>query len=58
MVEDNFPDKWDHQLGNGMSANLIIHDLNEWLANGMKPDGREVSSRYSIEAWGTTKDPR
>jgi UDP-N-acetylglucosamine 2-epimerase (non-hydrolysing) len=54
----NFPDKWEHGLGVGNAADSIIQDLNEWLANGMKPDGREVSSRYSIEAWGTTKDPR
>ena len=56
-IETKFPDKWDHNLGKGNAATLIIEDLNGWLANGMKPDGRIVHSNYSIEAWGTVKDP-
>lgn len=55
--KNNFPEKWNHGLGEGNAATLIIQDLNKWLINGMKPDGREVRSAYSIEAWGTTKDP-
>ncbi len=56
-VETSFPNKWDHGLGDGNAADLIIQDLNKWLNNGMKPDGREVQSTYSNEAWGATKDP-
>lgn len=56
-VKTSFPNKWDHGLGDGNAAGLIIQDLNRWLTNGMKPDGREAQSTYSNEAWGTTKDP-
>jgi len=55
-VNYNFPKAWDHGLGGGDSATLIIKDLNAWLIGGMKPDGRKVRSAYSNEAWGTTKD--
>jgi UDP-N-acetylglucosamine 2-epimerase (non-hydrolysing) len=55
-VNYNFPKAWDHGLGGGDAATLIIKDLNAWLAGGMKPDGRKVRSAYSNEAWGTTKD--
>jgi UDP-N-acetylglucosamine 2-epimerase (non-hydrolysing) len=55
-VNSNFPKAWDHGLGGGDAATLIIKDLNAWLAGGMKPDGRKVRSAYSNEAWGTTKD--
>jgi len=51
----DFPDSWVHGLGNGSAASLIIQDLNKWLHNKMKPDGREVHSDYSDEAWGTFK---
>jgi UDP-N-acetylglucosamine 2-epimerase (non-hydrolysing) len=53
----SFPDKWNHGLGEGNAATLIIQDLNKWMLDGMKPDGREVRSIYSNEAWGRTKDP-
>ena len=52
-----FPSSWNHGLGDGNASIKIIKDLNFWLSNGMKPDGREVQSSYSIESWGTTKDP-
>ena len=55
--ESIFPPKWNHGLGDGNAADIIINDLNNWLKNKMKPDGRETESVYSIEAWGTTKDP-
>jgi len=55
--ETIFPEKWNHELGQGNAASLIIQDLNGWFANGMTPDGRVVQSSYSIEAWGTIKDP-
>jgi UDP-N-acetylglucosamine 2-epimerase (non-hydrolysing) len=56
-IQNSFPGIWNHGLGSGTAANTIIQDLNQWLTVGMKPDGREVSSTYSIEAWGTTRDP-
>ncbi len=56
-IKNSFPEKWIHGLGDGNAATLIIQDLNKWLTNGMKPDGREVWSNYSIEAWGGIKDP-
>jgi len=56
-VKNSFPEKWIHGLGDGNAATLIIQDLNRWLTNGMRPDGREVWSTYSIEAWGGIKDP-
>ena len=54
-VNNNFPKAWNHGLGDGNAANLIIHDLNLWLKGGMNPDGRQVRSSYSNEAWGITK---
>lgn len=56
-VKNDFPSEWNHELGDGNAANVIIEDLNIWLNAGMKPDAREVLSRYSHEAWGTIKDP-
>jgi UDP-N-acetylglucosamine 2-epimerase len=57
VAEHSFPDRWAHGLGDGQAASLIINDLNAWLSNKMKPDGREAESDYSVEAWGTTKGP-
>ena len=54
-VNNNFPKAWDHGLGDGNAANVIIHDLNQWLKGSMNPDGRQVPSSYSNEAWGITK---
>ena len=48
-----FPSSWTHGLGDGDASIKIIEDLNFWLGNSMKPDGREVHSVYSIESWGT-----
>ena len=56
-IRANFPKEWVHNLGNGDAASVIIKDLNVWLTEGMKPDGRQVGSSYSNEAWGATKDP-
>jgi UDP-N-acetylglucosamine 2-epimerase len=56
-IKNSFPEKWLHGLGDGNAATLIIQDLNRWLTNGMRPDGREVWSTYSIEAWSGIKDP-
>lgn len=55
--DSNLPKDWNHGLGDGSASSVIIKDLNAWLTSGMKPDGRETFSRYSSEAWGTTKDP-
>lgn len=55
-VERNFPSSWSHGLGEGNAAEVIIDDLNKWLSNGMKPDGRQIQSNFSKEAWGGTKD--
>lgn len=52
-----FPKEWVHNLGDGDAASVIIKDLNIWLNKGMQPDGRRVGSKYSNEAWGTTRDP-
>jgi UDP-N-acetylglucosamine 2-epimerase (non-hydrolysing) len=57
ISKPNFPSTWTHGLGEGKAATLIIEDLNKWLKNVMKPDGREPHSHCSIQAWGTTKDP-
>lgn len=57
ISKPNFPSTWTHRLGEGKAATLIIEDLNKWLKNEMKPDAREPHSHYSIQAWGTTKDP-
>jgi UDP-N-acetylglucosamine 2-epimerase (non-hydrolysing) len=57
VIENSFPTRWVHGLGDGKAASLIIQDLNVWLSNEMKPDGRVADSTYSVEAWGTTKDP-
>ncbi len=51
-----FPDTWNHGLGEGKAAAIIIEDLNLWLGHGMKPDARVAQSTYSIEAWEDTKD--
>jgi UDP-N-acetylglucosamine 2-epimerase (non-hydrolysing) len=51
----NFPAKWDHKLGDGNAASLIIQDLNQWLNNHMQPDGREPQSNYAAEAWGISR---
>ena len=51
----NFSTKWDHGLGDGNAATLIIQDLNQWLSNHMQPDGRESQSNYAAEAWGISK---
>ena len=56
-IRANFPKEWVHNLGNGDAASVIIKDLNVWLTEGMKPDGRQVGSSYSNEAWGVIKDP-
>lgn len=56
-IRPNFPKEWAHNLGNGDAASVIIKDLNVWLTEGMKPDGRQVGSSYSNEAWGAIKDP-
>lgn len=56
-INPNFPKEWVHNLGDGDAASVIIKDLNMWLNEGMKPDGRWVSSKYSNEAWGTIRDP-
>ena len=53
--KNTYPDTWSHGLGDGNAARAIIEDLNKWLDNKMKPDGREVHSDYSVEAWGTSK---
>jgi UDP-N-acetylglucosamine 2-epimerase (non-hydrolysing) len=54
-INNNFPKAWDHGLGDGNAATVIIQDLNLWLKGSMNPDGRQVRSLYSNEAWGTTK---
>jgi len=56
-IRANFPKEWVHNLGDGDAASVIIKDLNVWLTEGMKPDGRQVGSSYSNEAWGAIKDP-
>lgn len=48
----NFKKSWEHGLGNGDAASVIIKDLNIWLKANMEPDGRETFSNYSNEAWG------
>lgn len=55
LLKDVFPATWVHGLGDGNAASLIIHDLNQWFNNNMQPDGREVQSNYSDEAWGISK---
>jgi UDP-N-acetylglucosamine 2-epimerase (non-hydrolysing) len=56
-MEEKAPNSWAHGLGDGNAAEIIISDLNSWLRSGMKPDGRESQSKFSIEAWGLVKDP-
>lgn len=58
IAKYGFPDSWHHGLGDGNASSLIIQDLNKWLHDGMQPDGRQVESSYSSEAWGTTKVPK
>lgn len=57
QLEKIFPDSWAHGLGDGNASTKIIQDLNLWLRNGLKPDGRESHSIYSAQAWGEAKDP-
>ena len=55
IEKKHFLAKWDHGLGDGNAASLIIHDLNLWFKNDLQPDGREAQSNYSDEAWGTSR---
>jgi hypothetical protein len=48
----DFKKAWEHGLGDGDAASVIIKDLNIWIKASMKPDGRETHSTYSDEAWG------